>query len=157
MRGSIRKHGSTYTPLGPRTIGQPFGLTDRTDQGRPFQRVIQLASREIAARRRDHHGLRHPLWSTPLKQNCRCRLPPTRRLVKAWTPAAPRCSGRCYDRYVAHGGDFGAVISRQLGLAHPENVVALHLTSILSASATPENADLSVEAEKRSVEAGQPL
>jgi epoxide hydrolase len=59
-----------------------------------------------------------------------------------------------YSRYVAHGGDFGALISRQLGLAHPENVIALHVTQIYSAGATAENADFSVEAEKRSVEAG---
>jgi pimeloyl-ACP methyl ester carboxylesterase len=74
------------------------------------------------------------------------------RVAEAWAELMRRLG---YARYVAHGGDFGAGISRQLGLAHPENVVALHLTAIFSASATAENADLSVEAEKRSVEAGQ--
>ncbi len=59
-----------------------------------------------------------------------------------------------YDRYVAHGGDFGALVSRALGLAHPEHVAALHLTNLPSASVTAEDADFSVDAEKRSVEAG---
>jgi epoxide hydrolase len=74
------------------------------------------------------------------------------RVAEAWAELMRRLE---YARYVAHGGDFGAVISRQLGLAHPENVIALHLTAIYSASATAENADPLVEAEKRSVEAGQ--
>jgi epoxide hydrolase len=73
------------------------------------------------------------------------------RVAEAWAELMRRLG---YERYAAHGGDFGALISRQLGLAHPENVVALHLTAIFSASATPENADFSVEAEQRSVEAG---
>ena len=59
-----------------------------------------------------------------------------------------------YDRYVAHGGDFGAMVSRELGLANPGKVAALHLTYLPSASASAEDADFSVEAEKRSVEAG---
>lgn len=74
------------------------------------------------------------------------------RVADAWAELMRRLG---YARYVAHGGDFGAVISRHLGLAHPEDVAALHLTAVYSASATPENADLSVEAEKRSVQAGQ--
>lgn len=73
------------------------------------------------------------------------------RVAEAWAELMRRLG---YARYAAHGGDFGALISRQLGLTHPENVVALHLTAIYSASATPENANFSVEAEKRSVEAG---
>jgi epoxide hydrolase len=71
------------------------------------------------------------------------------RVAKAWAELMRRLG---YDRYVAHGGDFGAMVSRELGLAHPEQVAALHLTYLPSANA--EDADFSVEAEKRSVEAG---
>jgi pimeloyl-ACP methyl ester carboxylesterase len=73
------------------------------------------------------------------------------RVADAWAELMRRLG---YDRYVAHGGDFGALTSRALGLAHPEQVAAVHLTQVFDASATAENADLSVEAEKRSVEAG---
>jgi len=73
------------------------------------------------------------------------------RVARAWAELLRRLG---YDRYVAHGGDFGAVISRALGLANQQQVAALHLTYLPSASASAENADFSVEAEKRSVEAG---
>ncbi len=56
-----------------------------------------------------------------------------------------------YDRYVAHGHDYGAMLTRQLGLIDP-HVRAIHLNQIFSAGVTSENADMSVEAERRSVE-----
>ncbi|MGH2532907.1 MAG: epoxide hydrolase family protein [Thermomicrobiales bacterium] len=59
-----------------------------------------------------------------------------------------------YDRYVAHGGDFGALATRELGLIAADRVAALHVTLIVSAGATAETADFSVKAEQRSVEAG---
>ena len=74
------------------------------------------------------------------------------RVARAWAELMRRLG---YDRYVAHGGDFGALASRELGLAAPKHVVALHVTLIVSASATAENADPSVEAEQRSLEAAQ--
>jgi pimeloyl-ACP methyl ester carboxylesterase len=43
-------------------------------------------------------------------------------VAKAWAELMRRLG---YDRYVAHGGDFGAMVSRELGLAHPERVAAL--------------------------------
>ncbi|GAA2003592.1 epoxide hydrolase [Nocardiopsis rhodophaea] len=73
------------------------------------------------------------------------------RVARAWAELMRRLG---YPRYVAHGGDFGALVSRELGLIDSEHVAALHLTLLVSASATPENADFSVEAEKRSVEKG---
>ncbi|RCV50353.1 epoxide hydrolase family protein [Marinitenerispora sediminis] len=73
------------------------------------------------------------------------------RVARAWAELMRRLG---YSRYAAHGGDFGALVSRQLGLIDPEHVAALHVTSVFSASATPETADFSVEAEKRSVEKG---
>jgi epoxide hydrolase len=73
------------------------------------------------------------------------------RVARAWAELMDRLG---YDRYVAHGGDLGALTSRALGLAHPERVAAVHVTQVFDASATAETADFSVEAEKRSVEAG---
>lgn len=73
------------------------------------------------------------------------------RVARVWIELMSRLG---YERYAAHGGDFGAAISRELGLADPEHVVALHVTQIFSAGATAENADFSVEEEQRSVEAG---
>jgi epoxide hydrolase len=73
------------------------------------------------------------------------------KVARAWAELMRRLG---YDRYVAHGGDFGSLVSRELGLIDSERLAALHLTSLFSASATPENADFSVEAEKRSVEKG---
>ena len=72
------------------------------------------------------------------------------RVAEAWAELMRRLG---YDRYVAHGGDFGAVISRQLGLANQGQVAALHLTYLPSASVSAENADQSVEEERRSLEA----
>jgi pimeloyl-ACP methyl ester carboxylesterase len=57
-----------------------------------------------------------------------------------------------YARYVAHGGDFGSLMSRELGLVDGAHVAALHLTSVFSAGANPENADFSVPEEQLSVE-----
>lgn len=73
------------------------------------------------------------------------------RVARVWIELISRLG---YERYAAHGGDFGAAISRELGLADQERVVALHVTQIFSAGATAENADFSVEEERRSVEAG---
>ena len=73
-----------------------------------------------------------------------------KRVARAWAELMRRLG---YDRYAAHGGDFGALVSRELGLVDQEHVVALHVTQIFSAGATAENADFSVEAEQRSVEA----
>lgn len=59
-----------------------------------------------------------------------------------------------HDRYAAHGGDFGAVISRELGVVDPQHCAALHLTQIMSATVTAETADMSDPAERRAVEQG---
>ncbi|GIJ58469.1 microsomal epoxide hydrolase [Virgisporangium aurantiacum] len=59
-----------------------------------------------------------------------------------------------YDRYAAHGGDFGAAVSRELGLVDAEHVVAIHVTQLFGASVTAETADMSDPAERRAVEQG---
>ena len=62
----------------------------------------------------------------------------TRRVAEAWAILMGRLG---YDRYAAHGGDYGSAISRQLGILDAEHVVALHLTALLSSSARPDTAD----------------
>jgi epoxide hydrolase len=74
-----------------------------------------------------------------------------KRVAAAWAELMRRLG---YDRYVAHGGDTGAMVSRNLGLAHPDRVAALHLTQLFDAGVTAETADFSVEEEKRGVEVG---
>jgi microsomal epoxide hydrolase len=71
------------------------------------------------------------------------------RAAPAWAELMRRLG---YSRYVAHGGDTGALISRQLGLVDPEHLVAVHLTLIPSATPTAETADMSDPAERRAVE-----
>ena len=74
------------------------------------------------------------------------------RVARAWATLMARLG---YARYGAHGGDYGSAISRELGLAAGGHVVALHLTQLLGASASDENADPAVETEQRSVAAGR--
>jgi microsomal epoxide hydrolase len=59
-----------------------------------------------------------------------------------------------YDRYAAHGGDFGSAVSRELGVVDREHVVAIHVTQLLAGSLTAEDADMSDPAERRAVEQG---
>ncbi|MDA0563639.1 epoxide hydrolase [Streptomonospora sp. S1-112] len=71
------------------------------------------------------------------------------RVARAWRELMRRLG---YTRYAAHGQDFGALVSRELALIDAEHMAALHLTQVFSAGATPETADVAVEAEKRSLE-----
>ncbi|MCU1662037.1 MAG: epoxide hydrolase [Pseudonocardiales bacterium] len=73
----------------------------------------------------------------------------TSRVAVAWAELMRRLG---YSRYTAHGGDTGAMISRELGLVDPGHLVALHLTYIPSAKVSAETADFSDLAEQRSVE-----
>jgi epoxide hydrolase len=73
------------------------------------------------------------------------------RIAAAWLELMSRLG---YDTFGAHGGDFGAAISRQLGVIAPDRVIGVHLTELLSASVSAEDADFSDPTEKRSVEAG---
>jgi epoxide hydrolase len=43
-----------------------------------------------------------------------------------------------YQRYGAHGGDWGSVISRELGRAHPGQVTGVHLTVLPGSAATTQ-------------------
>lgn len=59
-----------------------------------------------------------------------------------------------YVRFAAAGGDIGAGVTQRLALAHPDLLVGIHLTYLGSASARPEQPDLS-EAEQRYLHALQ--
>ncbi len=74
-----------------------------------------------------------------------------KRVARAWVELMRRLG---YDRYAAHGADFGSAVSRELGLIDPEHVVAIHVTQLFSAAVTPETADMSDPAEARAVERG---
>ena len=74
------------------------------------------------------------------------------RVARVWAELMSRLG---YRRYGAHGGDFGAQITHALGLIDHDHLTLQHLTYIPSASATRENVDLSVDVERRSVEAAE--
>ncbi|MFI1241383.1 epoxide hydrolase family protein [Nocardia salmonicida] len=76
----------------------------------------------------------------------------TTRAAHAWAQLMARLG---YDRYVAHGEDTGAAISRELAVIDAEHLLALHVTMIASATVTPETADLDDPAEKRALELAQ--
>lgn len=48
------------------------------------------------------------------------------RIAELWVQLARDVLG--YDRFGASGGDFGAIVTSQLGHAHPEHLVGIHLT-----------------------------
>lgn len=58
------------------------------------------------------------------------------RIATAWAQLMDRLG---YDRYGAHGGDWGSLISSALGTGAPENVVGIHLTMPIAAA--PPEAD----------------
>lgn len=76
----------------------------------------------------------------------------TTRAARAWAQLMARLG---YDRYVAHGEDTGAAISRELAVIDAEHVMALHLTMIASATVTGETADLDDPAERRALQLAQ--
>jgi pimeloyl-ACP methyl ester carboxylesterase len=61
--------------------------------------------------------------------------PTTRRGVDAHTVAAAVDQATVqlgYDRYVAQGGDWGAIVTRRLGEAHADHVVAIHCNMLFA-------------------------
>jgi pimeloyl-ACP methyl ester carboxylesterase len=62
-----------------------------------------------------------------------------------------------YQRFGAHGGDWGAIIAREMGRAYPDRLTGVHLTMLPSATpvSPPEPAELAAlsEAERDRVEA----
>jgi pimeloyl-ACP methyl ester carboxylesterase len=56
------------------------------------------------------------------------------RIAGAFTELMARLG---YERYGAHGGDWGALITREMALAAPDALLGVHLTMLLSAVAQP--------------------
>jgi pimeloyl-ACP methyl ester carboxylesterase len=57
------------------------------------------------------------------------------RIADAWAELMRRLG---YERFGAQGGDWGAAISRELGRAHPERLVGVHLNLLPGAQAATE-------------------
>ncbi|MFJ8109431.1 epoxide hydrolase family protein [Streptomyces sp. NPDC096132] len=60
------------------------------------------------------------------------------RIADAWAELMARLG---YDRFGAQGGDWGAAISRELGRAHTDRVIGVHLNLLPGAQATREPTD----------------
>jgi hypothetical protein len=54
-----------------------------------------------------------------------------------------------YNRYGAHGGDFGALVSPAPGRLHPDRVVGVHVNGIATAPTKDQLADLTEAGRKR--------
>jgi pimeloyl-ACP methyl ester carboxylesterase len=72
------------------------------------------------------------------------------RIAGAWAELMRRLG---YSRYGVHGGDFGAPISRQVGMIDREHVAGVHVTAVFSATPSRADADLQNPAEQRSLQA----
>jgi len=59
-----------------------------------------------------------------------------------------------YRRFAAAGGDIGGRVTQLLALAHPELLVAIHLTDVGYPSLSSDQSNLS-DAERRYLDAGQ--
>jgi pimeloyl-ACP methyl ester carboxylesterase len=57
------------------------------------------------------------------------------RIADAWCALTARLG---YERFAAHGGDWGAIVTSRLGEAHPDRLLGIHLTMPLAA---PEPGD----------------
>ncbi len=73
----------------------------------------------------------------------------TSRMARAWAELMRRLG---YDRYVAHGGDWGAAITRELGLVDPGHVMALHVLQLFGA--TVDSTTATTPEEQRAADAG---
>jgi epoxide hydrolase len=72
------------------------------------------------------------------------------RIATAWAQLMDRLG---YDRYAAHGGDWGAVVTSALGTGAPENVVGIHLTMPFAAPPPDDEAKPLTEAEQKDIAA----
>ncbi|MEV6976340.1 epoxide hydrolase family protein [Kitasatospora sp. NPDC093806] len=78
----------------------------------------------------------------------------TRRIAEAWAELMRRLG---YRRYGAQGGDFGAIVSPELGRVAPDRVIGVHLNAPPNASAPldPAERELLSAAERAQAEANQ--
>ncbi len=73
-----------------------------------------------------------------------------RRVARAWAELMARLG---YERYGAQGGDWGAIISRELGLTDPEHVAGVHLNMLITRP--PEDLGELTEEEIRRLQAAR--
>ncbi|MGY5126585.1 epoxide hydrolase family protein [Streptomyces nigrescens] len=71
----------------------------------------------------------------------------TNRIAHAWAELMRRLG---YDRYGAQGGDFGALVSPELGRVAPGNVLGVHVNALVNAATpvSPDELDHLSEAER---------
>jgi epoxide hydrolase len=68
------------------------------------------------------------------------------RIARAWAELMSRLG---YDRYGAHGGDWGAIISRELGRIDADHVTGVHVTMVpATPSSDPAVLDKLTDSEK---------
>jgi pimeloyl-ACP methyl ester carboxylesterase len=72
------------------------------------------------------------------------------RIATAWAQLMDRLG---YDRYGAHGGDWGAMIASALGTGIPENLVGIHLTMPIAAPPPDDEAQPLTQAEQKGLAA----
>jgi epoxide hydrolase len=73
-----------------------------------------------------------------------------RRVARAWDELMSRLG---YQRYGAQGGDWGSSISRELGVAHPDHLIGVHLNMLLPQ--VPDGISDLTKTERERVEAMQ--
>jgi pimeloyl-ACP methyl ester carboxylesterase len=72
------------------------------------------------------------------------------RIATAWAQLMDRLG---YDRYGAHGGDWGAAITSALGTGAPENLVGIHLTMPMASPPPDDEAGPLTKAERKGLAA----
>jgi len=70
----------------------------------------------------------------------------SKRIAAAW---ATLMAGLGYDRYGAQGGDWGAIITTQLGLVDPAHLVGIHLNMVVATAPPAGDSGELTEAEQR--------
>ncbi|PZG37083.1 epoxide hydrolase, partial [Spongiactinospora gelatinilytica] len=63
----------------------------------------------------------------------------SKRIARAWDELM---RGLGYDRYGAQGGDFGSIVSPEIGRLFPERVIGVHVNALANASTPTDPADL---------------
>jgi pimeloyl-ACP methyl ester carboxylesterase len=61
------------------------------------------------------------------------------RIARAWAELMRRLG---YDRYGAQGGDFGSIVSPELGRVAPEHVIGVHVNALVNAATPVDPAEL---------------
>jgi pimeloyl-ACP methyl ester carboxylesterase len=116
-------------------------LTDPAAHGAPGAPAFHLVLPSIPG-----YGLSGPTHDTGWE---------FQRTAVAWAELMRRLG---YDRYAAQGGDWGAIISRELGRIRPDQVIGVHLNMMPGATPASEPtaadlADLSPDERERIVQA----